>query len=266
MRRLLRAIYDGRGYVPLPSPPTSTASSFKFTPRYLRDMSPYVPFALISALMRLGHKYKLKDIVDDAAQHLEDYFTTDFGTWLQYCNGDTGTTFDFSDDEGADIFEAVNLARLTHKFSILPLALYKCCQYDLAEFVFGIEREASGDVVYLGQDDVERCVRARERLLRESCQMAQTIGSATSSPHCEAPHVCPRQLESLHKTSTSMLAGLINTDALSGFREQLGMVTGFVQWMELCYECWEGLAFQHELKQRETWGSSWIYWIWRTRI
>ncbi len=51
-----------------------------------------------------------------------------------------------------------------------------------------------------------------------------------------------------------MLAGLINTDALSGFREQLGMVTGFVQWMELCYECWEGLAYQHELKQRETWG------------
>ncbi len=218
-------------------------------------MSPYIPFPVISALMRLGHKYEIKAVVDDAAHHLEGYFTTDFRTWLQYCSQDADATFDFTEDEeGADLFEAVNLARLTSKHAILPLALYKCCQRDLAEIMFGIERQA-GAVVRLSKDDVERCVRARERLLRESCQMAGTIARATCAPRrCMTPRVCPRQLERLREIFTSMLAELVNTLPLSGLREQLEELTVLPEWTQLCYECRDDLVSQHKLKQQETWG------------
>ncbi|KAL1938722.1 hypothetical protein VTO73DRAFT_11325 [Trametes versicolor] len=213
MKYLLRAIYDGRGY--------------------LTEMSPYIPFPVISALMRLGHKYEIKG----------------------FCSEDIDATFDFTkDEEGAELFEAVNLARLTGKFAILPLALYKCCQRDVAEIMFGIEREAGG-VVRLSQDDIERCVRARERLLRESCELAGTIASAKCpARRCMTPRACPRHLERLRETFTSMLGDLVNTAVLSGLREQLGEFTVLPEWTQLCHECRDELISQHKLKQRQAWG------------
>lgn len=218
-------------------------------------MSPYIPFPVISALMRLGHKYEIKGVIDEAANHLEEYFTTDFRRWLQFCSEDIDATFDFTqDEEGAELFEDVNLARLTGKSAILPLALYKCCQRDVAEILFGIEREAGG-VVRLSQDDIERCVRARERLLRESCEMDGTIASAKcAAPRCMRPRTCPRHLERLRETFTSMLGDLVNTAVLSGLREQLGNLTVLPEWTQLCYECRDELNSQHKPKQRQAWG------------
>lgn len=206
--------------------------------------------------MRLGHKYQLQDIIDDAARYLEDYFTTDFNIWLQYCREEKDEAFDFSEDEGADVFEAVNLARLTGKVAILPLALYKCCQQDLAAIMFGIRRK-NGDVVHLNQEDVERCVRARDRLFRESCRMIDTVTGAPAerSPHCVTHSACSRQTEILVGSFTAMFATLINTDALSGLEEQLGSLTSLPEWTQLCNECRKELVRQHAEKQRETWGN-----------
>ncbi len=219
-------------------------------------MSPYIPFSVLSALMRMGHTYQLPDVIDDAARRLEDYFTTDFNVWLQYCREEKDETFDFSEDEGADVFEAVNLARLTGKVSILPLALYKCCQQNPAAIMSGIRR-GNGDVVRLCQEDVERCVRARDRLFRESCKMIDTVTGALAerAPRCVTHSACSRRMAILVEAFTAMFATLINTDALSGLEEQLGSLATMSEWTQLCDACREELVRQHVKKQRETWGS-----------
>lgn len=45
---------------------------------------PNIPFAILAALMRLGHKYGLTDIMNGAAGHLEECFTTDLDIWLKH--------------------------------------------------------------------------------------------------------------------------------------------------------------------------------------
>ncbi|EIW58070.1 uncharacterized protein TRAVEDRAFT_87795, partial [Trametes versicolor FP-101664 SS1] len=113
MSTLLRAIYDGRKC----------------------SQAPHIRFSVLSALMRLGHKYALTDIVADATAHLEDYFTSCLHTWLQRSSGTHPAKFCLSDKDRAAgaAFEAVNLARLTGQHALLPLALYYACQHSPEE-------------------------------------------------------------------------------------------------------------------------------------
>ncbi|KAI0648600.1 hypothetical protein C8Q79DRAFT_903734 [Trametes meyenii] len=144
MKCLLYAIYDGR--------------------KYLGDMEPHIPFVILSAHIRLGHKYDIPEIVDQAVGRLETYFTTDLETWAhnEHISLDSHLPFDFSDRMIADVFETVNLARLIERPTLLPAALYFCCQQEPDDLLLGIPRADpghSGDaaVMRLNDDDARRC-------------------------------------------------------------------------------------------------------------
>ncbi|KAI9065026.1 hypothetical protein FKP32DRAFT_1568727 [Trametes sanguinea] len=160
---LLRMTYDGR--------------------KYLQDMEPHIPFAVLSAVMRMGDKYEIEDFVEEPARYLGQYFPTDFEQFRAVVHGRTQPLFDFSDKLGADAVEVVHLARLTGRYSLLPLALYTCCQLKIDEIVGGVTR-ASGEVVCLSREDAVRCLRAREDMARRHFALLPTIRLADVADDC----------------------------------------------------------------------------------
>ena len=106
-------------------------------------------FAELAALVRMSHKYHVEDVHARAMQHLKLYFTNDLTTWD--AAGADGNLF--LHITPPDAIAAVNLARLTHADSVLPTALYLCCQLD-GELAAGVERP-DGTTERLEQRDLE---------------------------------------------------------------------------------------------------------------
>ncbi|KAL1950001.1 hypothetical protein VTO73DRAFT_8882 [Trametes versicolor] len=234
MQCLLRAIYHSR--------------------RYLPDMSKRIPFAVLAALMRLGHKYELTDIVDKAANYLEEYFTADFDTWPHLCYAEHGPKFDFSSKKPADLFECVNIARLTGKTAMLPLMLYRCCQLGIGDILTGSKR-CTGTIERLSEGDIERCLVGRDRLLQLSGKIVPALVGATCAAQCVSREACSQRIQRL-RAVPEKTAGLLTTAALVGLECPLRRLHKFTEldcWQGLCYSCGLGLRHNYKKTQREIW-------------
>lgn len=208
-------------------------------------MTPNIPFAVLAALIRLGHKYELTDIMNEAAKHLEEYFTTDLDTWLDYRfagrDGHRVPPFKFTEGErAADLFECVNLARLTGKPAMLPTILYSCCQLKLGIIVSGSRRH-NGAVERLSEKDLTACAVGCTRLfkLRLSGKVVPALLGAT-------------QLLRAVPESTS---GLLTNNALAGL-EWSGRNHEFTVldcWKGLCSVCRDDLKQKYRTTQQEIW-------------
>ncbi|KAI0350435.1 hypothetical protein OH77DRAFT_1489151 [Trametes cingulata] len=250
--------------VPLVHVPDS-AHDFKcllraiYEPRRLLDVAQAdIPFATISALIRLGHKYEMPDVVDEAARHLEKHFTTDFKTWMKYCDKEDFSDIEFSEDRNADYIEAVNLARLTGRNASLPLALYCCCQLDISEILQGVERE-SGEIVRLSLDDAERCIRGREGLLRASAELMSVVESEARGgapcDSCTRQEQCARKMKDMLESVLLMLCYHLTTEVLSGKKPMGSLLANDAGGRgSLCHDCRDSLFGQYRVRQRITWG------------
>ncbi|OCH84595.1 hypothetical protein OBBRIDRAFT_697657, partial [Obba rivulosa] len=77
-----------------------------------------VNFEEVAALAGLSHKYGIEDLCDASLARLKTMFPTQLSIWH-----DMGVDMSVS-----NAIQAVNLACLTGTTSILPVALYLCCQ------------------------------------------------------------------------------------------------------------------------------------------
>ncbi|KAI0364250.1 hypothetical protein BV20DRAFT_872916 [Pilatotrama ljubarskyi] len=231
---LLRAVYEPR--------------------RHLNDNEADIPFARIAALMRLGHKYEMPDIVNEAARHLEEHFIINFNTWMDYCDDERSSGLELSEDRAADYVEAVNLARLTGKLASLPLALYSCCHLRIPELLHGVER-GCGDIVRLSSEDTERCIRGREGLLRASSAFLDVIRSTSRQgprQSCESEEKCAEELDKLMESASQMAGSYLTTEFLSGSKP-LQSIKWDRAWHGICYDCRSSLASSYRVYQRMAW-------------
>ncbi|KAI0774821.1 hypothetical protein BD413DRAFT_472348, partial [Trametes elegans] len=91
-------------------------------------------FDMLIALIRLGHKYQLPNLVQHSLDYLKVYFTDDFERWSEYEPGD------LAHFQPAQAIGVVNVARLTGETSLLLTALLLCFTLG-AGIVDGFERE-----------------------------------------------------------------------------------------------------------------------------
>ena len=121
-----------------------------------------VPFSMVAALIRLGHKYAVDDLVSSALVRLASCFSPDFGT---YCASITAGGSKSMACTPKVAIAAVNLARLLgdEACAILPSALYTCCQLAPDTLTRGVANE-DGETETLSVADVELCIDARARL------------------------------------------------------------------------------------------------------
>ncbi|KZT74401.1 hypothetical protein DAEQUDRAFT_807539 [Daedalea quercina L-15889] len=121
-----------------------------------------VSFAMVAALLRLGHKYAIDDFVSSTLSRLATCFSSSFETYY------ASITTEGSPDMTCipeDAITAVNLARLVGEDAsmILPSALYTCCQLPSSTLTRGVISE-DGDVQKLSDADLDLCIDARVRL------------------------------------------------------------------------------------------------------
>ncbi|KAI0637381.1 hypothetical protein C8Q77DRAFT_1050998 [Trametes polyzona] len=185
-------------------------------------------FAELAALIRMSHKYHVEDLHSRAMHHFKLYFTNDLAVWDTA--GVDGNLF--LHITPPDAIAAINLARLTHADSVLPTALYLCCQLD-GELTSGVER-ADGTTERLDPKDLELVLRGRTELVRASTRGACTICKPHPSPQCAgAKGSCERALREI---LGMMLDGLQ--------KDPIGDIAGYAaldsweHWIEDVVELW----------------------------
>ncbi|KAI0669074.1 hypothetical protein C8Q78DRAFT_978509 [Trametes maxima] len=139
-------------------------------------------YDMVSAVIRLGHKYQMSQLVDHAIAFLKGHFSDKFAVWANH------KSCGFPDFEPVHSIGVVNLARLTGETSLLPTALLACCALG-KEIAQGFRRD-NGTREYLSSGDVGRCFSAHGRLVGEYIRIALTVFNPVISDGCTRQRRC----------------------------------------------------------------------------
>ncbi|OJT05560.1 hypothetical protein TRAPUB_3609 [Trametes pubescens] len=144
----------------------------------------------ISAAVRLGHKYQMSDLLDNALDYLKAYYPIDFDKWYAYKQyGPPSFTM-------AHHIGLVNLARLVDDAELLLMALLVCCTIDDTDIIHGFERE-DGSREQLTLGDIGLCYVARSRLTAASVQIMLRVCRPEVSAACQTERACSLGFESV---------------------------------------------------------------------
>ena len=128
-------------------------------------------FDEIAAYARLGHKYQIDHLLQQALTYLQERFSSKRKDWVD----------PYSDCRfrGPEAIGAVNIARLTGCLSILPTALLICSGLPARTLVRGFTL-GNGVMEKLSRVDLTLCIEAKGKLMRAStdaviCALAPEI-------------------------------------------------------------------------------------------
>ncbi|PIL26442.1 hypothetical protein GSI_12200 [Ganoderma sinense ZZ0214-1] len=154
-----------------------------------REDDPQLSLHQISAIIRLTHKYHIEDLHGQALYVLQDAFGP---RSLRKWEDDFCSALLSWDDAGP--IAVVNIARLTDTPSLLPIALYECC--NLGEILIDGRKGEDGTVEHLSPADLKRCVRARNEFAKEASALTSTIFNSGPSGDCTTLDLCTASLHS----------------------------------------------------------------------
>ncbi|KAL6301485.1 hypothetical protein BKA93DRAFT_738642 [Sparassis latifolia] len=199
LRILLRAIYNGQRYA---------------------------EFWEVATVVRLSQKYLMEELYEDGLACLKTCLTDDFNVWDRISRADDCSSpvmhFDFE-----DAIAAVNLARLTHTDSMLPIVLYLCCQLDSEALVRGIVRP-DGIVEQLSPEDLMRYIDAAVSLSARNTSRHLLLDV---SPDCACRSICFPRLQQIIIRLFNTPDVLESCDVLSSADSTIDSFDG------LCTEC-----------------------------
>ncbi|KAI0700385.1 hypothetical protein C8T65DRAFT_285269 [Cerioporus squamosus] len=130
---------------------------------FLTNRRPRPSFELISACVRLGHKYEMTSTYQEAMSYLKDHFTTSLSVFLSHDGNCVPHSPGF---KLLHVIGVVNLARLTGEHTLLPLALLVCCRLG-ADIVQGFSY-SDGERETLSSADLGLCFAGKAILLRDT--------------------------------------------------------------------------------------------------
>ena len=92
-----------------------------------------VDFAVVAALVRLGHKYAITDVYEEALARLSAHYSSDLDRWRRCRAGNSSLR-----TTPQDAMTVVELARLTNSAHLLPTALLVCTTLETELFTSNI--------------------------------------------------------------------------------------------------------------------------------
>ncbi|TBU54712.1 hypothetical protein BD310DRAFT_728839 [Dichomitus squalens] len=209
---------DNCPVIRLPDPATDLRHFFRAVtkPDFSHLRHDYKPaFGMLAAVCRIGHKYQADEVVDAAAARIENFFArwpSTAATIISKNRGRMPLTWELfwwahnrlclTAVEIQDAFEAVGLARLLGRPSILPFALYLCCAGDPLHMRDGVPRP-DGAVSRLSSEDYLRCIQAIPKL-RAACSdkirsvLARSMTASVLSD-CTNGGQCAEVFEMMHR-------------------------------------------------------------------
>ncbi|KAF9812296.1 hypothetical protein IEO21_06270 [Rhodonia placenta] len=204
-------------------------------------------FSVVAALIRLGHKYQMTALRDAALARLQTCFTTSFAVWAELTRYEPHRSASMS-FRRRDAIAVVNLARLTGTASVLPGALYLCCQLSAQELVSGLHGP-DGVCERLAPDDLARCIDGRSALLSHTAHVVARILSPSVSVHCLEPPACRVTLEAcLQSFQSPESKALQSHDVLQSWEDAFD--TYGVPMERLCEKCFD-LLWLREFQERQ---------------
>ncbi len=149
---------------------------------------------MVSAIIRLGHKYQMQAMVAQGIQYLKRWFTDDFLIWSEGALYEPDCSI-----KKEHAIAVVNLARLVDEPSLLPTALLTCCALD-EDIARGYTRE-DGTRETLSAADLGRCFAARTHLAARTLTLALQIFAprvpVQDSDVCTTRPACARVLQEM---------------------------------------------------------------------
>lgn len=198
-------------------------------------------YAAIAAAARLGHKYQMTSLLEQAVDYLKTYYTNDYVSWI------TRGLFvapNFSDVHSIGV---LNLVRLLGETSLLPTAVLACCQLNL-RLVRGFAR-ADGTREQLTPDDLALCVTAKTRLVQESVRVALLTIQPRLSKACKTAAQCERGFGKLVRKAADRVREIATADPFVCPLVRLECHLGG----DLCHSCWLSAQNRGVMERREVW-------------
>ncbi|RPD58531.1 hypothetical protein L226DRAFT_466593 [Lentinus tigrinus ALCF2SS1-7] len=245
----------------LPQPPEAASISCPVvhvtdTPEDLRhmlrvympktDSSPFEPgdpsFDVISATIRLGHKYQIAKLVDHSIRYLKRFYTDDFNSFVKRKAPYGPPAFTAEHAIGV-----VNLARLVDEHSLLPTALLVCCTLG-PEIVKGCKR-SDGSREQLTLDDIGLCIGAKAKLTEVCIRNVIRIFNPSESDGCKTASDCRPKLRNVlrkldkHAGQLSHPNPFISNTSLYGVQLK----------KSLCSSCWSMVTTRDNRERRHAW-------------
>lgn len=150
-------------------------------------------FDQLSSITRLSHKYNVGDLEEQAISCLKTIFPDsyeDFHYFHETCVGNVLPVHAIG---------AVNLARLTGTHSILPSALYLCCQLG-SKILDGWTRE-DGQIENLSPEDLRLYVDGRMALTQQFIQLLLDIFQDSASEGCKSRRSCEEGMKNIFRVA-----------------------------------------------------------------
>lgn len=200
-------------------------------------------FDEVAALARLAHKYHVQDIEDEALDLLRQPYTDSFDEWV------AGKKPESISVERVHAIGAVNVARLTGMTSMLPIALYYCCNLG-SNLLDGWKRE-DGHIEHLSVDDLKRCFTARETLCKTGAQIFLKIFHDQPSATCLNVEKCRTALSEMTQSRVKFhLPTAVECRVLRSWKR---VIDADSLTYGICIMCKMDLFARDEEARREVW-------------
>ncbi|KAI0632679.1 hypothetical protein C8Q77DRAFT_1058523 [Trametes polyzona] len=198
-------------------------------------------FEMISAYIRLGLKYQIRQLSDAALALLKDHYTDNFDHWdsARICMAKSQAGF-------GDIHAigVVNLARLTGELSLLPVALWRCCRLG-SDLVYGYTRE-DGTRETLTFEDLGLCFAAQEKLIQAGVRARLRIFSQKVAIKCQTSTKCKEVLAKACRSLEKKTDLVASTDLFVPYTRICGALA-------LCVTCLSEVKARDKEERRAMW-------------
>ena len=149
-----------------------------------------VAFCILAAVTRLGHKYHIEWVLEEAKRRLRSIFPTSHKVWSElederFSSHLVEVTFSAGNHPW---IEALNLIQLIGATDMLPVAIYQCCQFP-SEFFKGTTR-INGTPEILAPPTLELCFNAYTRLIQRQSRLNADTFCAGPSGSCRLQGGC----------------------------------------------------------------------------
>ncbi|KAK7690491.1 hypothetical protein QCA50_005589 [Cerrena zonata] len=144
--------------------------------RYFRIEKVCAPMEWVSAVLRLGRKYQVSHIAEEAVRRLEFVCPPPGRNLMAYIWSRIDTY-----KGGGMAISIVKLARAYDLPGLLPFAFYMCCQLSIDKLIYGVELE-DGSVDRLSLEDLARCLHGKEQIVARTVSLTQKLLHQSISP------------------------------------------------------------------------------------